>query len=186
MWGKAAAIWAALAMPAAATGIEITVAGDANGVIKIDLLEDVAPGHVARIVALAEAGEYDGVVFHRVIPDFMAQTGDVLFGDATSPDYSYRSAGTGGSNLPNLTDEFSDIPFEQGVLGMANKGFANSGNSQFFIMFGRADWLDGGYTVLGRVTEGQDVVNAIKKGHPRSGAMMEGEPDRMVSVVVTE
>ncbi|WP_299145053.1 peptidylprolyl isomerase [uncultured Tateyamaria sp.] len=180
-----AALAVAGATPALATGLEVTVAGEANGTITIDLLEDVAPKHVEQITALAEAGQYDGVVFHRVIDGFMAQTGDVQFGDATDG-YNYRRAGTGGSDLPDLPAEFSDVPFDTGVVGMARSQSPNSANSQFFIMFQPGPFLNGQYTVVGRVTGGQDVVQAIKRGHPRSGAISEGEPDRMTKVVVTD
>ncbi|WP_299376717.1 peptidylprolyl isomerase [uncultured Tateyamaria sp.] len=180
-----AAALVAGASPALATGLQITVAGEANGVITIDLLEDVAPQHVARITELAESGAYDGVVFHRVIDGFMAQTGDVQFGDTTDG-YNYRRAGTGGSDLPDLPAEFSNVPFEAGVVGMARSQSPNSANSQFFIMFEPGPFLNGQYTVVGRVTDGFNVVQSIKKGHPRSGAMTEGDPDRMVQVVATD
>lgn len=179
-------IAALAASPALADGIEITVEGEANGVIKIDLFEDVAPKHVARIKELTESGEYDGVVFHRVIDGFMAQTGDVQFGDSSSSDYAYSKAGRGGSELPDLPQEFSKVPFDKGVVGMARSQNVNSANSQFFIMFEAGHFLNEQYTVVGRVIEGQDVVDAIKRGHPRSGAMQKGEPDVMTKVVVTE
>ncbi|NRB05233.1 MAG: peptidylprolyl isomerase [Rhodobacteraceae bacterium] len=172
-----------LAGPALAAGLEIDVAGEgANGTIKIDLLEDVAPGHVAQITALAGEGQYNGVVFHRVIDGFMAQTGDVQFGRA---DADLRRAGTGGSDRPDLPQEFSDVRFERGVVGMARAQNPNSANSQFFIMFQDGDFLNGQYTVVGRVTEGLDVLDAIKRGHPRSGAI-DGAPDVMTAVRVTE
>jgi peptidylprolyl isomerase len=173
------------ASPAFASGLEITVQGEANGVITIDLLEDVAPLHVAQITALAEAGAYDGVVFHRVIEGFMAQTGDVQFGDVNDG-YSYGRAGTGGSDLGNIPAEFSDIPFDAGVVGMARSQAPDSANSQFFIMFEPGPFLNGQYTAIGRVTDGFDVVQSIKKGHPRSGAMLDGEPDHMSKVVATK
>ena len=167
---------------ALATGLEIVVAGEANGTIKIDLLEDVAPEHVKQITTLAEKGAYDGVVFHRVIDGFMAQTGDVQFGKNGA---DMGRAGTGGSDMPDLAAEFSDIPYEQGVVGMARSQNPNSANSQFFIMFGDAPSLNGQYTVVGRVTEGQDVVDAIKRGTGGNGAVI-GAPDVMTSVKVTE
>ena len=171
--------------PAAATGIEITVAGEgANGVIAIDLFEDVAPGHVDRITTLAAQGAYDNVAFHRVINTFMAQTGDVEFGKLNDS-YDARNAGRGGSDLPDLAQEFSDIPFDGGVVGMARSQDVDSANSQFFIMFAPGYFLNNQYTVVGQVTDGQDVVDAIKRGHPRSGAIT-GAPDRMVTVTVTE
>ncbi|MCC1493402.1 peptidylprolyl isomerase [Cognatishimia sp. F0-27] len=172
--------------PAWATGLEIEVGGpEANGTIVVDLFEDVAPKHVAQITALAEAGAYDGVVFHRVIEGFMAQTGDVQFGDSSADGFDMRMAGRGGSELGNIEAEFSDRSFDRGVLGMARSQSPNSANSQFFIMFAPAPHLNGQYTVIGEVTAGMDVVDAIKRGAGRNGAVM-GEPDRMVSVSVTE
>ncbi|MEX5729263.1 peptidylprolyl isomerase [Rhodovulum iodosum] len=169
--------------PALATGLEIEVAGEgANGTIVVDLLEDVAPAHTARIVELAQEGAYDGVVFHRVIDGFMAQTGDVEFGTFGE---DMRRAGMGGSEKPDLAAEFSDEPFARGTLGMARAADPNSANSQFFIMFAPAPHLNGQYTVVGRVTDGMDVVDAIKRGEGRNGAVM-GQPDRMVTVTVTE
>ncbi len=171
-----------LATPAAATGIEITVAGEANGKITIDLLEDVAPGHVARITDLAESGAYDGVVFHRVIEGFMAQTGDVEFGKSGG---DMRRAGMGGSDQPDLEAEFSDVPFDRGVVGMARAQNPDSANSQFFIMFQEGYFLNGQYTVVGRVTEGLEVLDAIKLGAGPNGAVT-GAPDVMQAVKVTE
>lgn len=172
------------ASPALATGLEITVAGEANGVVTIDLLEDIAPEHVAQITALAEEGAYDGVVFHRVIDGFMAQTGDVQFGQM-GDGFDMRRAGQGGSNRADLKSEFSEVPYDRGVVGMARSNDPNSANSQFFIMFAPVYQLNNQYTVVGRVTDGMDVVDAIKRGNPRSGAVS-GEPDRMVSVKVTD
>ena len=184
MLRKSAAVLALLAAsPALATGLDITVSGEANGVISIDLLEDVAPGHVARITELAEAGAYDNVVFHRVIEGFMAQTGDVQFGKLEV--YGDGMAGRGGSDLPDLKAEFSDVTFDRGVVGMARSQSPHSANSQFFIMFAPGPFLDGQYTVVGRVTSGLDVLDAIKLGAPRSGAIS-GAPDVMTSVSVTE
>ncbi len=179
---KAALAALMLAGPAWATGIEIEVAGEANGTIKIDLLEDVAPAHVERITALAEAGDYDGVVFHRVIDGFMAQTGDVQFGKMGE---DMRRAGMGGSDQPDLEQEFSDVPFDRGVVGMARAQNPNSANSQFFIMFDQGYFLNGQYTVVGRVTEGLDVLDAIKRGEGRNGAVI-GQPDVMQKVTVTD
>ena len=183
---KLAALLAVLAAPAGATGLEIEIAGEgANGTVTIDLFEDVAPGHVAQIAALAEAGEYDNVVFHRVIEGFMAQTGDVQFGDMEDGAFSMRSAGMGGSSRPDLKAEFSDRSFERGVVGMARSQNPDSGNSQFFIMFAPAPHLNGQYTVVGAVTGGMEVVDAIKRGQGRNGAVI-GAPDRMVKVSVTD
>jgi peptidylprolyl isomerase len=124
------------------------------------------------------------VVFHRVIDGFMAQTGDVKFGKF-GDDFNMRRAGTGKSERPNLNQEFSDVPYDRGVVGMARSNDPNSANSQFFIMFAEGYFLNGQYTVIGRVTEGMEVVDAIKRGQGRSGAVP-GEPDRMVKVTVTE
>jgi peptidylprolyl isomerase len=173
---------AVMGSPALATGLEIDVAGQANGTIVIDLFEDVAPKHVAQITALAAAGEYDGVVFHRVIDGFMAQTGDVQFGRKGG---DLSMAGMGGSSLPDLPAEFSDIPFARGVVGMARSQDPDSANSQFFIMFDQGDFLNGQYTVVGQVTVGLDVLDAIKRGEGENGAVI-GEPDVMVAVRVTE
>ena len=141
--------------PALATGLQVEVAGEgANGTVTIDLLEEVAPNHVAQIVALAEAGAYDGVVFHRVIDGFMAQTGDPT------------GTGGGGSDYPDLMAEFSGEPFVRGTLGMARTNNPNSANSQFFITFADAPWLNGQYTVFGRVIEGMEHVDAIERGEP--------------------
>ncbi|KAE9631648.1 peptidylprolyl isomerase [Parasedimentitalea maritima] len=180
---KFAAAFALMASPALASGIEIAVEGEgANGTITIDLFEDVAPKHVEQITALAANGLYDGVVFHRVIKGFMAQTGDVEHG-RLGMDMS--RAGTGGSDLGNIPAEFSEMPFDAGVVGMARSQSPDSANSQFFIMFDAGYFLNGQYTVVGKVTAGMDVVNAIKLGHPRSGAVT-GQPDVMKTVTVTE
>lgn len=179
-----AVLMALMAGPAFATGIEITVAGEgANGVIVIDLFEDVAPGHVERITTLASEGKYDGVAFHRVIDGFMAQTGDVQF--ANIADYDGRAAGRGGSDYADIDAEFSDVPFERGTVGMARSQDINSANSQFFIMFEPGYFLNGQYTVVGAVTSGLEVLDQIKRGEAGSGAIT-GAPDVMTSVVVTE
>ena len=172
------------AAPAFAAGIEITVQGaHTEGVITIDLLEDVAPGHVQQITALAEEGFYDGVYFHRVIDGFMAQTGDGQYGRID--DNTLRRAGTGGSSRPDLEAEFSDIPFDRGVVGMARSQAPDSANSQFFIMFAEGYFLNGQYTVVGQVTGGLDVLDDIKRGDG-STLQVTGTPDHMVRVVVTE
>ena len=178
---KLAGILALMAGPAFAVGLEIDIAGEANGTIKIDLFEDIAPLHVAQITAIAQAGDYDGVVFHRVIEGFMAQTGDVQYGkgDDTS------RAGMGGSDLPDIPAEFSDLPFERGVVGMARSQSPNSANSQFFIMFDEGAFLNGQYTVVGKVTEGMEIVDQIKLGTGANGAVV-GIPDMMQAVRVTE
>ena len=171
-----------LASPAFATGLEIRVEGEANGTVTVDLFEDVAPKHVERITTLARQGAYDGVVFHRVIEGFMAQTGDVEFGHIGG---DLRMAGRGGSDLPDLPAEFSDRSFERGVIGMARSQSPDSANSQFFIMFAPAPHLNGQYTVVGEVTDGMDVIDAIKRGEGRNGAVI-GQPDVMKTVVVTD
>jgi len=140
----------------------IEVEGEANGVIEIELLPNVAPLHVERIKILARDGLYNGVAFHRVIDGFMAQTGDVKFGKIEG--YKRRYAGQGGSNYPDLDAEFSTIKYEEGTVGMARAQSPNSANSQFFIMFNRSPNLDGNYSVFGRVIDGQEVVNSIKRG----------------------
>lgn len=179
---KLAALLALFAVPAGATGLKIEVAGEANGTVTIDLLEDVAPKHVEQITALAASGAYDGVVFHRVIDGFMAQTGDVQYGRMGG---DMRLAGRGGSDLPDLPAEFSDITYERGVVGMARAQDPNSANSQFFIMFAPGPFLDGQYTVVGKVTGGMDVVDAIKRGTGPNGSVI-GQPDQMKSVTVTD
>ena len=179
---KLAFVLALLGAPAYASGLKIDVAGEANGVIEIDLFEDLAPAHAAQITALAAEGQYDGVVFHRVIDGFMAQTGDVKFGRIGA---DMRNAGMGGSSLPDLKAEFSDRSFERGIVGMARSQNPNSANSQFFIMFAPGAFLDGQYTVVGEVTSGLDVLDAIKRGEGRNGSVV-GEPDRMVKVTVTD
>ncbi len=160
--------------------LEITIAGEANGIVIVDLLPEVAPAHVEQITALAEAGVYDNVVFHRVIDGFMAQTGDVRFGKAGG---DTRMAGTGGSDRPDLPAEFSDVPFDRGVLGMARAQDPNSANSQFFIMFEEGHFLNGQYTVFGRVISGMDVVDGIRKGAQAANGAVEN-PDVMTSVRV--
>ena len=171
------------ATPAFSVGLEIAVSGESvNSTIKIDLLEDVAPLHVAQITALAADGVYDGVVFHRVINGFMAQTGDVKFGKDPS---DMSRAGMGGSDLANIPAEFSDVPFDRGIVGMARSQSPDSANSQFFIMFTKGYFLNNQYTVVGRVTQGMDVVDALKLGDTRSGAIS-GQPDVMQTVTVID
>ena len=150
-----------------------------DGDVKIELFSDVAPKHVERIKTLANEGKYDNVVFHRVIEGFMAQTGDVQFGNSSSDKFDLRRAGTGGSTLPDLPAEFSDIPHEKGVLSMARSSDPNSGNSQFFICFESAPHLDRNYTVFGKVVEGIEFVDMIKRGSGGSGAV--SNPDKIIS-----
>ena len=149
-----------------------------GGLVLIEMLPDVAPKHVERIKALARAGEYDNVAFHRVIDGFMAQTGDVENGDMEDG-FNLRRAGTGGSSHPDLPAEFSKLPFDRGAVGMARSQNPNSGNSQFFIMFGDGHFLNGQYTVWGRVVSGMEHVDAISRGEPPA------KPDRMVAVRVS-
>ena len=148
-----------------------------GGTVTIELLPDVAPEHTARMKELARAGKYDNVAFHRVIDGFMAQTGDVANGNMEN-NFNIRLAGTGGSDLPDLPAEFSKLPHDRGTLGAARSSNPNSANSQFFINFSDNHFLNGQYTVYGRVIEGMDHVDAITRGEPPA------EPDRMISVKV--
>ena len=150
-----------------------------DGEVKIELFSDVAPNHVERIKTLANDGKYDNVVFHRVIEGFMAQTGDVQFGNSSSKDFDLSKAGIGGSNLPDLKEEFNNIPHERGTVSMARSSDPNSANSQFFICFENASYLDRQYTVFGRVIEGMDFVDKIKKGDGQSGSVT--NPDKIIS-----
>lgn len=176
------AVLTLMAAPVVASEIQIDIAGEANGTVTIELLDDVAPKHVERIKTLASEGTYDNVVFHRVIDGFMAQTGDVEYGKLGA---DMRMAGRGGSSYPDLPAEFSDVPFDRGVVGMARAQDPDSANSQFFIMFEAGHFLNGQYTVVGRVIDGMDVIDAIKRGAGRNGAVV-GETDRMVAVRVSE
>jgi len=148
-----------------------------DGPVHVELLPDVAPAHCARMKELARAGAYDNVAFHRVIDGFMAQTGDVKNGNMEG-DFNIRMAGTGGSDLPDLPAEFSRLPFDRGVLGAARSQNPNSANSQFFIMFADGHFLNGQYTVYGRVISGMEHVDNIQRGEPPMN------PDRMISVRV--
>ena len=150
-----------------------------DGDVKIELFPEVAPNHVERIKTLANEGKYNNVVFHRVIDGFMAQTGDVQFGNSSSDTFDLRRAGTGSSNLPDLKQEFSDIPHEKGTLSMARSSDPNSGNSQFFICFESAPNLDRNYTVFGKVIEGMEHVDKIKKGDSSTGSVV--EPDKIIN-----
>ena len=151
-----------------------------HGDVKIELFSDVAPKHVERIKKLANDGKYDNVVFHRVIEGFMAQTGDVKFGNSSSNDYDLRKVGTGGSSLPDLPSEFNDIPHLRGTLSMARSQDPNSANSQFFICFKAAPFLDRQYTVFGKVIEGIENVDKIKMGDQNQNGSVEN-PDRIIS-----
>ncbi|MFL2798160.1 MAG: peptidylprolyl isomerase [Paracoccaceae bacterium] len=148
-----------------------------DGTVKIELLPDVAPQHCDRMKDLARSGAYNNVVFHRVIEGFMAQTGDVANGNAEK-DFNLSMAGTGGSNLPNLPAEFSKLPHERGTIGAARSQSPDSANSQFFINFSDNNFLNGQYTVYGRVVEGMEFVDAISRGEPPAN------PDRMISMKV--
>ena len=147
-----------------------------DGNVKIELFEDVAPNHVKRIKELAN----DGVVFHRVIDGFMAQTGDVKFGNSSNDEYDLRRAGMGGSDLPDLKEEFNDLPHERGTLSMARSQNPNSANSQFFICFKEASYLDRQYTVFGKVVEGMEFVDKIKRGDSNNNGAVT-DPDKIIS-----
>ena len=151
-----------------------------DGDVKIELFEDKAPNHVKRIKKLAEEGKYDGVVFHRVIDGFMAQTGDVKFGNSTNDDFDLKRAGMGGSNLPDLKEEFSDLPHQRGTLSMARSQDPNSANSQFFICFKESSFLDRQYTVFGKVIEGMELVDKIKRGDEGNNGSV-SNPDKIIS-----
>ena len=150
-----------------------------DGAVKIELFPDVAPKHVERIKKLADEGKYDNVVFHRVIDGFMAQTGDVKFGNSSSSDFDLKRAGMGGSDLPDLDAEFNDIPHEKGTISMARASDPNSANSQFFICFESASFLDRNYTVFGKVIEGMDHIDKIKRGDGANGSV--SDPDKIIS-----
>ena len=151
-----------------------------DGDIKIELFDKVAPNHVKRIKQLAKDGKYDGVVFHRVIDGFMAQTGDVQFGNSSNDQFDLKRAGMGGSDLPNLKEEFSDLPHERGTLSMARSQDPNSANSQFFICFKEASFLDRQYTIFGKVIEGMDFVDKIKRGDEKNNGSV-SNPDKIIS-----
>ena len=156
--------------------LEITIKGEgANGIVVIDLFEEIAPLHVERMLALASNGNYDGIVFHRVIEGFMAQTGDVQFGKLGD---DIENAGRGGSSMPDLVAEFSNIPFDRGVVGMARAQNPNSANSQFFICFNDCSFLDGQYSVWGQVIEGMEFVDNIKRGEPPT------DPDKIIKMEI--
>ncbi len=151
-----------------------------DGDVKIELFQDKAPNHVERIKKLADDGSYDGVVFHRVIDGFMAQTGDVKFGNTNSKNFDLRRAGMGGSNLPDLKSEFNNLPHERGTLSMARSSDPNSANSQFFICFKPSPFLDRQYTVFGKVLEGMEYVDNIKKGDSQNNGAVT-DPDKIIS-----
>ena len=151
-----------------------------DGDVKIELFEDVAPNHVKRIKDLADSGQYDNVVFHRVIDGFMAQTGDVKFGNSSSSDFDLRRAVMGGSDLPDLKQEFSSVPHDRGTLSMARSSDPDSANSQFFICFKPASFLDRQYTVFGKVLEGMEFVDKIKRGDESNNGSV-SDPDKIIS-----
>ena len=151
-----------------------------DGDVEIELFSEIAPKHVERIETLANMRAYDGVVFHRVIDGFMAQTGDVKFGNTNSPSFDLDRAGTGGSDLPDLKSEFSDVAHKRGILSMARSADPNSANSQFFIVFENAPHLDRSYTAFGKVTKGMELVDKIKKGDGASGSVV--DPDKIISL----
>ena len=155
-----------------------TAKDEPKGRVTIALRPDLAPNHVARIKELAREGFYDGVVFHRVIDGFMAQGGDGQHGNSTSPNFNPGRAGTGGSSKPNLKQEFSSEPHVRGVCSMARAQSPDSANSQFFICFGDATFLDRQYTVWGKVTDGMEIIDGIKRGEPMR------EPDKIAKLQV--
>ncbi len=150
------------------------------GDVEIELYPDKAPNHVKRFKELADNGKYDNVVFHRVIDGFMAQTGDVKFGNSNSSEFNLSLAGTGGSNLPNLKAEFTDIAHTRGVLSAARSADPDSANSQFFICFDAAPHLDRQYSAFGKVIKGMEFIDKIKRGDPNSGAVE--DPDKIISL----
>ena len=151
-----------------------------DGLVVIETRPDLAPKHVAQIKQLVSDGQYDGVVFHRVIDGFMAQTGDVKFGNSSSNDFDLGRAGMGGSDLPDLQQEFSKLPHDRGTLSMARSSDPNSANSQFFICFKPAPFLDNQYTVFGKVVEGMEYVDKIKRGDESNNGSV-SDPDKIIS-----
>ena len=151
-----------------------------DGDVKIEMFPDVAPNHVKRITELANNGKYDNVVFHRVIEGFMAQTGDVKFGNSESKDFDLKKTGMGGSDLPDLKQEFNDVPHEKGTVSMARSSDPDSANSQFFICFNKASHLDRQYTVFGKVIEGMEFVDLINRGQGSNGEVI--SPDKIITL----
>ena len=150
------------------------------GEVEIELYPEKAPNHVERFRKLAEEGKYNGVVFHRVIDGFMAQTGDVKYGNTNSPEFNLSLAGTGGSELPDLKAEFTDIAHTRGILSAARSSDPDSANSQFFICYESAPHLDRQYSAFGKVIKGMEFIDQIKKGDPNSGAV--SNPDKIISI----
>ena len=153
-----------------------------DGDVLIELFDDIAPNHVERFMNLSKEKKYDGVIFHRVINGFMAQTGDVQFGNSNLPNYDLKRVGTGGSEYPDLKAEFSNLPHERGTLSMARSADPNSANSQFFICFKAAPSLDREYTVFGKVVNGMEFVDLIKRGEGSNGEV--SKPDKIISLSV--
>jgi len=151
-----------------------------DGDVQIELYPDIAPNHVERFKDLAKKGLYDGVVFHRVIDGFMAQSGDVKFGNSNSKDFNLSLAGTGGSDMPDLKSEFSNVAHDRGILSAARSADPNSANSQFFICFQPAPHLDRQYTVFGKVVKGMEFIDKIKKGDGPNGSVK--SPDKIISL----
>ena len=151
-----------------------------DGDVMIELFNDMAPNHVERFKILANEKKYDGVVFHRVIDGFMAQTGDVQYGNSNLESYDLKRAGTGGSNYPDLKAEFSELPHERGTLSMARSADPNSANSQFFICFKASAHLDRQYSVFGKVIKGMEFVDLIKRGNSPNGEV--SKPDKIISL----
>ena len=153
-----------------------------HGDVEIELFTENAPNHVERILTLSKSKEYDGVVFHRVIDGFMAQTGDVEFGNTNKKNFNLERAGTGSSSLPDLKSEFNNIPHERGTVSMARSSNPNSGNSQFFICLEAAPHLDRQYSVFGKVVKGMEFVDKIKKGDGPNGSV--SDPDKIISITI--
>ena len=151
-----------------------------DGDVIIELFNDMAPNHVERFKKLSEEEKYDGVVFYRVIDGFMAQSGDVQFGNINNENYDLKRAGTGGSKYADLKSEFSSLPHERGTLSMARSSDPNSANSQFFICFKAAPFLDRQYTVFGKVIQGMEFVDLIKRGEGSNGQVK--SPDKIISL----
>ena len=167
----------------AQTGMPHLILTLESGDVDIELLSALAPKHVERVIALTEAGEYDGVVFHRVIDGFMAQTGDVKFGKTGGAEFNLAQAGMGGSDLPDVEAEFNSESFGRGVLGAARSQDPNSFNSQFFITTADASFLDGQYTVFGKVITGMDLVDGLEKGPQEQNGSV-ANPDKIVSAKI--
>jgi len=151
-----------------------------NGEVIIELFDKIAPNHVERFKKLADEKKYDGVVFHRVIDGFMAQTGDVKYGNVDSGNYNPKLVGTGGSEYSDLKAEFSELPHARGTLSMARSSSPDSANSQFFICFKPSPFLDRQYTVFGKVIKGMEFIDMIKKGEGSNGEV--SDPDKIINL----